>query len=64
MKNSDIIQLIDRFKKFVLERDLTLHQVAILLKISHTTVAKILNGNTSKPHPRTLYKIEKLLGEK
>lgn len=63
MANKDISQLIIRFKEFILERDLTLQQVAIFLKMSHSAIAYILNGNTSKPHERTLYKIKKLIGE-
>ena len=54
---------VDKFKAFILERDLTLQQVAIFLKISHSAVAKILNGRTSNPHNRTIYKIKKLIGE-
>lgn len=61
--NNDIQELILKFKTFILERDLTLHQIAIFLKMSHSAVAGILNGNTSKPHPRTLYKIKKLIGD-
>jgi len=64
MKDTDIRHLIAKFKEFILERDLTLQQIAIYLKMSHSAVADILNGNTSKPHERTLYKIKKLMGEK
>jgi len=64
MQNPDVTKLLSKFKEFVLERDLTLQQVAIFLKISHTAVADIINGNTLKPHGRTLYKIKKLIGEK
>jgi transcriptional regulator with XRE-family HTH domain len=63
MQDTDIRLLIARFKEFILERDLTLQQIAIYLKMSHSAVADILKGNTSKPHERTLYKIKKLLGE-
>jgi transcriptional regulator with XRE-family HTH domain len=64
MKNPDVNKLICKFKEFILERDLTLQQVAIFLKISHSAVADILNGKTEKPHGRTLYKIKKFIGEK
>jgi len=63
MQNTETRQLIARFKEFILERDLTLQQIAIFLKMSHSAVADILNGNTLKPHERTLYKIKKLIGE-
>jgi|GEM_PF-1454736 len=62
--NNEIKKLITKFKTFILERDLTLQQVAIFLKISHSAVADILNEKTEKPHDRTLYKIKKLIGEK
>ena len=61
--NNDIAELITKFKHFILERDLTLQQIAIFLKISHSAVADILNGKTVKPHDRTIYKIKKLIGE-
>ena len=63
-RKNNIKELIARFKNFILERDLTLQQIAIYLKMSHSAVADILNGNTSKPHERTLYKIKKFMGEK
>ena len=63
MQNPDITKLICRFKEFILERDLTLQQVAIFLKMSHSAIAYILNGKTPKPHERTLYKIKKLIGD-
>ena len=63
MENINKEELLSKFKEFILERDLTLQQVAIFLKISHSAVADILNGKTSKPHERTLYKIRKLIGE-
>lgn len=63
MENPTIRPLIIRFKEFILERDLTLHQIAIFLKMSHSAVADIINEKTQKPHNRTLYKIRKLIGD-
>ena len=63
MQNTEIRPLIARFKEFILERDLTLQQAAIYLKMSHSAIADILNGKTPKPHERTLYKIKKFMGE-
>jgi len=63
MQNPDVSILICKFKDFILERDLTLQQVATFLKISHSTVADIINGKTVKPHDRTLHKIKKLIGD-
>ena len=63
MQNPDVSKLICKFKEFILERDLTLQQVAIFLKISHSTVADIIKGKTVKPHDRTIYKIKKFIGE-
>jgi len=60
---SEIKELITKFKEFILERDLTLQQIAVWLKMSHSAVADILNEKTLKPHPRTLYKIRKLIGD-
>jgi len=62
-ENHDIKELVLKFRTFILERDLTLHQIAVFLKMSHSAVAGILNGKTSKPHQRTLYKIKKFIGE-
>ena len=62
MTNSDINQLIDKFEKFILERDLTLMQASILTKIHFTTISKILNREIKKPHKRTIYKIQKSMG--
>lgn len=62
--SNEIKELITKFKNFILERDYTLQQIGIFLKMSHSAVADILNGNTSKPHNRTLYKIKKFMGEK
>jgi len=64
MLNNDTRQLIAKFKDFILERDLTLQQTALWLKMSHSAVADILSGKTEKPHERTLYKIKKLIGGK
>jgi transcriptional regulator with XRE-family HTH domain len=63
METQSINQIIKRFHNFILERDLTLKKTAILLDMSHTAVADIINGKIKKPHGRTLYKIKKLLGE-
>jgi len=63
MKNPTTRLLLIKFKEFILERDYTLQQVGVFLKMSHSAIADILNGNTSKPHERTLYKIKKFMGE-
>jgi len=63
MNNPETRQVIIRFKEFILERDLTLQQIAVWLKMSHSAVADILNEKTLRPHPRTLYKIKKLIGD-
>jgi transcriptional regulator with XRE-family HTH domain len=63
MENIDTNQLLDRFQNFCLERDLTLQQIALILKVSHSTVGDILKHKTTRPHPRTLYKIRKFMGE-
>lgn len=63
IENPDIRGLIQRFKEFILERDLTLQEAALWLKVSHSTIARLLNENVSKPHERTIYKIKKFLGE-
>jgi len=61
MKNSNIKELLSKFQTFVYEHNLTLETVAKNLEITHVTVARILNGDTIRPHPRTRYKIEKYL---
>ena len=60
--STEIKKLITKFKNFILERDYTLQQTGIFLKMSHSAVADILNEKTKKPHDRTLYKIKKLMG--
>lgn len=61
MGNNNIKSLIARFQKFVYEHDLTLEKVAKDLGLTHVTIARILNGDTLRPHPRTRYKIKKYL---
>ena len=63
MNDNNIKVTLQKFREFILERDLTLQQTALWLKISHTTVARIINGKVTKPHDRTIYKIKKLIGE-
>lgn len=63
MKNTDIEKLVTKLENFILERDLTLMQVALFMKIHYSTVAKIINREIKKPHKRTLYKIKKFIGE-
>ena len=62
MGNDDIKELLKKFNEFRMERDLTLQEIAILLKMSVSQVSLLDNGNVSKPHKRTLHKIKKLLG--
>lgn len=63
MKNTNIKELISRFQNFVYEHDLTLEVIAKDLGTTHVTIARILNEDTLRPHPRTLYKIKKYLEE-
>lgn len=63
MKNNNIILLIARFQNFVYQHDLTLEKIAKDLGVTHVTIARILNGDTRRPHPRTRYKIKKYLEE-
>jgi len=64
MGNDDIKRLLKKFNEFRMERDLTLQEIAKLLKMSVSQVDLLDNCNVSKPHKRTLYKIKKLIGEK
>jgi|Deesub1362A_J573_1020465.scaffolds.fasta_scaffold00509_17 transcriptional regulator with XRE-family HTH domain len=61
MKNDDLTELVERFKEFIFERDLTYQQVALLLRISRSTVSDILSGRRKKILLRTEYKIRKLI---
>ncbi|MBA7604147.1 hypothetical protein ES703_11266 [subsurface metagenome] len=63
MGNNDIKGLLKKFNKFRMERDLTLQETAMLLKMSLSQVALLNNCKVSKPHERTLHKIKKLIGE-
>lgn len=63
MISCDTDKLIAEFRIFILDRDLTLRQVALILKMSHSAVSDIINKKTVNPHPRTIHKIKKLIGE-
>lgn len=55
-------ELVEKLKFFMAERDLTIKDVAGLIKKHPKTVWQFLNEKV-KPHNRTAYKIKKLLGE-
>jgi len=61
--NDDIKGILKKFNEFRMERDLTLQEIAKLLKMSISQVYLLYNCKVSKPHKRTLYKIKKLIGE-
>ena len=63
MKNNNIKELLSAFQTFVFENELRLEKVAADLKVVPATIAKILNEQTTCPHPRTRYKIKKYLEE-
>jgi hypothetical protein len=63
MIKQDNSELIKKFQDFIFSHDFTLNQVGVLLKLSPAGIYKILSGKAKHPHPRTLYKIKKLLGE-
>jgi len=63
MGNDDIKGLLKKFNNFRVERDLTLQDIAVLLKMSLSQVALLDDCKVSKPHKRTLHKIKKLIGE-
>lgn len=61
MKNNKISELLSTFQNFIFENDLRLENVAKDLEVHATTIAKIINEDTTRPHPRTRYKIKKYL---
>jgi len=63
MGNDDIKGLLKKLNEFRMERDLTLQEIAKLLKMSVSQVDLLDNCKVSKPHKRTLYKIKKLLAK-
>ena len=63
MGNDDIKRLLEKLNKFRMERDLTLQEIAALLKMSVSQVDLLDNYKVAKPHKRTLHKIKKLIGE-
>jgi len=54
----------DRVQEFILSRDLTLNEMAGILKISTPTLWRFINRKLKKHHDRTLYKIKTFFGEK
>jgi len=63
MRKCTSAQLIDRFKKYRLDKDLTLQDCADDMKLSVSALAHIENNKTKKPHKRTLHKIKIFIGE-
>jgi len=63
MGNDDIKRLLKKLNTYRMERDLTLQEIAALLKMSVSQIDLLDNGKVKRPHKRTLYKIKKLLGE-
>jgi len=63
MGSDDIKGLLKKFNNFRMEKDLTLQETAVLLKMSVSQVSLLDNCNVSKPHKRTVHKIKKLIGE-
>jgi hypothetical protein len=63
MAKQDSSDLIKRFKEFIFSHDLNLTKAGILLKMSPSGVFRMLNRESQNVHPRTAYKIKKLLGE-
>ena len=61
--DDDIKRLLEKLNTYRMERDLTLQEIAALLKMSVSQIDLLDNCKVSKPHKRTLYKIKKLLGE-
>ena len=57
----DVNELIEKLKFFMAEKDLTIHDVAVLIKRDPVTVWQFLRQKV-KPNERTIYKIKKLLG--
>jgi len=55
-------ELVEKLKFFMAEKDLTIHDVAILIKKDPKTIWQFLHQKVN-PHDRTIYKIKKLLGE-
>jgi len=53
----------DRLQEFILSHDLSLKEMAAILKISTPTLWRFINRKLSKHHSRTHYKIQKFLGE-
>jgi len=59
----EIKELLKKFNEFRMDRDLTLQEIAKLLKMSVSQVSLLDNCEVPKPHKRTLHKIKKLIGE-
>jgi len=55
-------ELIEKLKFFMAEKDLTIHDVAILINKDPKTIWQFLHQKVT-PHDRTIYKIKKLLGD-
>ena len=56
-------ELIERLKFFMAEKDLSIEDVAILIKKDTKTIWQFLHKKV-KPHDRTIYSIKRLLGDK
>ncbi len=54
-------KLVEKLKFFMAEKDLTIHDVAVLIKKDPKTIWQFLHQRVN-PHDRTIYKIKRLLG--
>ncbi len=57
----DMNELVEKLKFFMADKDLTIHDVALLIKKDPKTIWQFLHQKV-KPHDRTIYKIRKLQG--
>lgn len=64
MNKLDKTHIIEKFHKFVYDNNLTLEVVGAEIPLNPSTVARILNGDTPNPHPRTLHKLKEYLRKK
>jgi len=63
MAKQDKSELIAKLQEFLYSHDLNLTKAGILLKMSPSGISRMLNRESKNIHPRTAYKIKKLLGE-
>jgi len=53
-------KLVEKLKFFMAEKDLTIHDVAVLINKDPKTIWQFLHKKVN-PHNRTIYKIKKLV---